>query len=256
MLRNILQKHSSTILTVLGITGMVTTVGLAIKATPKATEVIKKDIEENHSDKPEEFTKLDAFKSTWKYYIPTMAVGGATIICVIGISGLNRKYQASLISAYGLLDQSYQKYRNAAKTVYGEEADDTIMAEVAKETYVYDSGSGGFIFDPAKDKSDEILFYDHYSERYFNSTMAAVINAEYHVNRNLSLGAFVTPNDFYEFLGISEIEGGDEVGWYQTTLYEGGYSWLDFEHHFTELEDGMECYVIYTAFNPSTHEEE
>lgn len=50
-----------------------------------------------------------------------------------------------------------------------------------------------------------VLFYDGYSQRYFESKISQVLQAEYHLNRNFAIGADVTLNDFYLFLGIDRI---------------------------------------------------
>ena len=40
------------------------------------------------------------------------------------------------MSAYVMLNESYKQYRSPAKTVYGEDADDKIHAEMAKDAMV------------------------------------------------------------------------------------------------------------------------
>ena len=72
---------------------------------------------------------------------------------------------------------------------------------------------------------EQRLFYDSFSKRYFQATISQVLQAEYHINRNMVLGAFVTLNDFYDFLGISHVEGGDVVGW---LMFDSMY-WIDFD---------------------------
>ena len=47
----------------------------------------------------------------------------------------------------------------AANTVYGEDADSKIIAEVAKKKYI--SADGCYIYDPDSD-SEELLFYDSF----------------------------------------------------------------------------------------------
>ncbi|MCG5029675.1 DUF6353 family protein, partial [[Ruminococcus] torques] len=58
-------------------------------------------------------------------------MGVSTIACIFGANALNQKKQASLMSAYVMLNESYKQYRKSAKTVYGEDADDKIHAEMA-----------------------------------------------------------------------------------------------------------------------------
>jgi hypothetical protein len=217
---------------------------MAVKATPKAIELLEKAKEE----KGEELTKTEAVKTAGPVYIPAVAVCAASILCIFGANVLNKKKQASLAGAYALLNQSYKRYRNAAKTVYGEDADSKIQAQIAEDRYI---SADGYALLPDSDAAGEnILFYDEWSQRYFTSTMAAVINAQYHLNRNLNLRGEASLNEFYEFLGIDKIDGGDDLVWDMEELVVGGVVWLDFVNRKVKMEDGMECYMVTAVYGP------
>mgnify|MGYP000867048717 CR=1 FL=1 len=90
----------------------------------------------------------------------------------------------------------------------------------------------------------------------FNMPISQVLQAEYHLNRNFALGGgFITLNQFYEFLGIEPVPGGDEVGW----MVSDGLYWVDFDHQRTVVDDGLngevECWIIDAPFPPVTYEE-
>lgn len=240
-----LKKNSPTILSCVAAVGVVASTVLAVKATPKALRAIENATDE----KGEELTKLETIKVTAQLYIPTAITCVSTIVCILGANALNRKQQASLISAYALLDDTFKKYRKAAVDVYGEDADSKIKAETAKLTYV--SCDGYSIYNPDMDfESEQLLFYDFFGQRYFNATLAAVINAQYHLNRNLYLRGYASLNEFYDFIGIDSVENGDEMGWNMDHLMTGGLLWLDFENKHTKMEDGMECCIIAPFVDP------
>lgn len=244
-----LKNYSPTILTGMAVIGFITTTVMAIKATPKAIDILKKCEDE----KGEPLTKKEMIRPTLITYAPTLIVGVSTIICIISANTLNKKQQTSLISAYALLQDSFKKYKQAAKKVYGQDADIKIRAEMAEETMVYSIGAFSEIctYDPRNDNSDNMLFFDFYSKRYFNAKFAAVLNAEYHINRNLALGAVVSINDFYDFIGIEPIKDGDDVGWELYYIMEKNDSqWLDFLNEPTQMEDGMECCIITPIIDP------
>lgn len=245
-----LKRSSPTILTCIGAIGVVATSVMAVKVTPKAVDLIRADSRQNHDGDPYAYTKLEAVQSCWRCYIPAALVGLSTISCIFGANILNKRNQASLVSAYVMLSESYQKYRKAANAVYGEEADSRIKAQMAKDTYV--SADGYSVYSSDLDpESERILCYDLFSQRYFTATMAAVLNAQYHVNRNLCLRGDSTINEFYEFLGLDEIKYGDEIGWSLDELMEGGIMWLDFENSRAVMDDGMECCVISPLWDPN-----
>lgn len=242
-----LKKNSPTILTCVGAVGMVATVILAIKATPKAVETVKKDAPEK-LDVEKANDKLEIVKSCWRYYIPCAAVGAATLACMFSANALNKRREASLAAAYAILQQSYKWYKKAANEVYGDEADSKIEAEAAKAVYI---SADGETYSPSLDaKSEDVLFYDLFSQRYFTSKMAAVINAEYHLNRNLIIRGYANVNEFYEFLGVDSIEGGDDIGWDAGAMLSQGFEWLDFENSPVTIDDGLECFTIGALCDP------
>lgn len=245
-------SKQSTVLSCIGAVGVVTTAVMAAKATPKATVILENERYERSyktnkdSRYYQDLMPLEVVQLTWKCYIPAALVGLSTIACIFGANILNKRQQASLTSAYALLNESYKKYRKAAKSVYGEDADSKIAIEAAKEMYVSADGYG--VYSPDLDDSEKILFYDEYSKRYFNSTMASVINAQYHFNRNLTLRGDAYLNEFYTFLGLEPVIDGEVLGWSMDDL--DGYFWLDFQNRLVQLEDGLECYVIHVPFDP------
>jgi hypothetical protein len=224
----------------------------AVKATPRAVDLIKAESRRvyNHDGDSYISTKLEAIQACWRCYIPAALVGLSTIFCIFGANVLNKRNQASIVGAYTLLNQSYKQYKEAANSVYGEDADSKIKAQMTKNVYV--SADGCSLYSKDLDaESENILFYDLYSQRYFRAPIASVLNAQYHINRNLSLRGDVTVNEFYEFLGIDKIDYGDEIGWSMDDLMESGLLWLDFENGHVEMDDGMECCVISAFLDPT-----
>lgn len=126
-----LKKNASTILTCFGAGGVVATVALAIKATPKALDKIQcaqidkgeeilHKLREGALEKSDtgyilpKLTAIETLQVCWKEYLPTVAVGTGSLICIFGANVLSRRQQASLASAY---------QANAAKTSANDAAD-------------------------------------------------------------------------------------------------------------------------------------
>ena len=247
-----LKRGSPTILTCIGAIGVVATSIMAVHATPKALTMIHKDSRLKHDGDPYAYSKMEAVESAWKCYIPTILVGTSTIVCIFGANILSKRQQAALTSAYTLVNNAYQEYKNKVKELYGEETHQKIIDSIVKENCkdVYISAPGfcdcsSLDFDE-HNPEDNRLFYDVFSNRYFESSVIRVIEAEYHLNRNWWLGAGICLNDFYELLGLDAIDGGEELSWFP----EDGINWIDFNHHKTVLDDGLEVYVIEFVFTP------
>lgn len=130
-----LKRGSPTVLTCLGVAGVIATTVSAVMTTPKAIEKIRKDSLINHDGDPCGYSKTEAIKSAWVYYIPSTVIGVSTIICIVGANVLNRHQQAALSSAYALINKSYNEYKEKLKELYGEEAHQKIIDSIAKERY-------------------------------------------------------------------------------------------------------------------------
>ena len=100
--------NASTILTGLGIIGIAATTIATVKAIPKTLRLI----EEAEKEKGAKLTKWETVKIASPSYISTAGLCLVTMACIIGAEILNQKRQASLLSTYVLLDQSYKDYRS------------------------------------------------------------------------------------------------------------------------------------------------
>ena len=226
------KRNASTILTCVGGIGVVATTAVAVKDTPKAMQIIEKKTEE----KGEDLTTIEKIKVAGPVYIPAVAIGVSTLACIFGANALSKRSQASLVSAYALLDNSYKEYKNKVEELYGEGADARVKGEVARDKYNAD--------DISRD-DEKLLFYDYFSERYFESTMEEVMQAEYEINRELHTKDYAYLNEFYDILGLDHIQSGWDLGWSMGASYAHYWkTWIDFRHEKVEMEDGMECYII------------
>lgn len=228
-----LKKHSSTILTVASSAGVITTAVLSVKATPKALILL----EEAKKEKSDELSVFETVKVAWKPYIPAAISGVSTIACIFGINYLSIKNQASLMSAYALLDNSYKEYRNKVNEIYEDGADIKVRQEIASSKY-----------DKNKKVEDgKILFFDFNGVRFFESTMEQVMYAENAFLEILNGRGYACINEYYDLLGLSHIDGGDQLGW---TALEDNDPYdcheLEFMYEKVLLKGNTECYIIDT----------
>ena len=240
-----IKRNTPTILTCLGAIGVIATAVMAVKETPKALTLLENTKEE----KGEELTKLEKFKIAGPVYIPAVITGVATIACVFGSNTISKNQQATLISAYALLENSYKEYKKKTEELYGEDAGRQIREEIAKDKYTGD----GISLDDNKE-----LFYDFYSGRYFESTKEEVLWAQYETNRRMFVNYSVGLNEYYELLGLESRPEYDMLGW-TCGLIEEMYQrpWIEFDSEETiidndaEQNEGMRCIIINILFEPS-----
>lgn len=243
------KRNGATILTCLGGAGVIATTVMAVKATPKALA----SVEAAEKEKGEELTKLEYVRTVTHVYIPTIVTGTATIACIFGANVLNKRHQASLASAYALIDSSYKEYKAKVKELYGEETHNeivnSIMVEKAEDKYINSSYlCSNCDLSVEESGSEPRIFYDVHSGRYFESTIERVMNAEYHLNRNYILRGYSYLNEFYDFLGLSPTDYGSVMGWAPA---DDGMYWIEFNHRKAALNDGTPVYIIDMPFEPT-----
>lgn len=232
-------RNGSTILTCMGGVGLVATAVLTAQATPKAMT----RVENARDEKGEELTKVETVIAAAPAYIPPVITGIAALACMFGATSLNKRQQASLVSAYALLDNSYKEYKKKVGELYGEDANGKVKEEIAKDKYKESE---------LKPSGDLKLFYDDFSGRLFESTIEKVQTAEYNINRDLSMQGYATLNEFYDYLGLVPIEGGGDLGWSAAMNFDYYWQqWIDFGHHKTTMGDDLECIMI-TMFSEPT----
>lgn len=224
-----LRKASPTILSYVGAAGVLATIVEAVRATPEAIERIKYDSRFNHDGDSYAYTKLEAIRSAWKCYIPTALYGISTIACILGSNALNKRQQATLTSAYMLLNNTY-------KEISKKDEDGESRKAVVKEQNVH----------PTLLDSEDALFYEFNHGDFFNRKQIDVLSAEYELNQKFISQGYACLNDFYDLIGLPKTPVGYELGWCETD----GYPWIDFEHELVELEDGMQCYLIHLPDPP------
>ena len=229
---NYVNKNGATILSFVAVAGVVATTVSAIKATKKYEQLLH----EKRADTCGELDPMDKVRIAIPTYAPTVLLGVTTIGCIFGSNHMNKQKQAALTSAYVALDASFKQYKEAAKKVYGEDADEKIMEEYIR---------GDECMEKISLYGEDRLFYEPISRTYFESTLAEVKQAEYLLNRELALTDYVRINDFLRYLGQDETDMGDVLGWSTFGTHElYGHAWIDFKHELVEMEDGLECYII------------
>ncbi len=241
-----LQKNSPTILTGLGVAGLITTVIMAVYATPKAMQLIVEEEEYNekygitNKDGTLTLTPTEIVKAAYKPYIPAAIMGAATIACIVGSNSVNMRRNAALAAIFSLTETAAREYREKVKKVIGEKKEQAVADEIAQDTINKH---------PLKDSSvvitgnGNILCYDKLSGRYFSSDINKIKNVEIEYNQRLIREMWLPLNDLYQELGLEEIALGNDMGWVVERL-------LQFKFSSRLTPDGQPCLVVDYAVGP------
>ena len=234
-----LKRNASTILTVIGSAGVIATAVTAVKVTPKALALL----ENAKTEKGEELTKTEKIKVVGPSYIPAVIIGISTIVCIFSVNVLNRRQQAALISAYTLLDNSYKDYKKKLKQLYGEDSVDKIEEKIVKDEYDEKPC-------PVEDRKE--LFYDNFSQRYFEASTEKVLYAEHALNRRIAYAHGAYLNEFYELLGLEPMDYGEFLGWFCDEICDTSLEYrIEFDHSKIIMDDGLEVTIIHMRTEPT-----
>ena len=228
------KKHSPTILTGVGIAGMITTTILAVQATPKALRLLeekKADISET-----EKLPPIEVVKAAWKVYVPAVLTGILSTVCLIGANSVSQRRGAALAAAYSLSESALKEYREKVVETIGKKKEQAIRDDIAKDRVTANPVREVVVTDRGS-----TLCYDSLSGRYFKSDIETLRRTVNDLNRRMRDEMFISLNDFYcavdnPDLGPTKL--GDRLGW----TIDKGYIDLGFSSQLTA--DGTPCLVL------------
>ena len=253
------RKHSPEILAAVGVVGVVGSTIMACKATTKLSEILDdtkesidkiKEVEQDpkYEDK---YNAEDAKKDLSivyvqsgvkivKLYLPALAIGTASLGCLLASNNILRKRNAALSAAYMTVDKSFKEYRKRVAERFGDEIEKeiryNIKAQQIEETVVDENGTETTVVTEVK-AADPNSYSDY--ARFFDESCAAWKNdPEYNLmflkaqqqyaNDLLKSRGRLFLNEVYRMLGIDETKAGQVVGWIYDPECPVGDNFVDF----------------------------
>jgi len=232
--------NATNILTGLGITGVVTTAYFTGKASFKAAEVIREIEEAEVEGNPKVETTFDKVKLVWPFYIPAASVGVTTVTSIFLANRVASKKMTALAVASGISERALQEYKAKVIQKFGENKETQIRDEIAQDRINMNPPGGVVIID-----SGNVLCYDVWTGRYFESSMEAIRQAENRVNADIINHNYASLSQFYDEIGLDPTPYSDVVGWRIDNLVEVQFSTV-------MSPDKRPCISIDFAVPPST----
>lgn|SRR5215831_2310273 len=206
------KDNAPTILSSIAVGGLIGTVVLAVRATPRALEKLAEIEMEADDEKPAADNSLSAveiIQATWKFYLPAALTGAATIACIIGANQIGLRQKAAVAGAYAMLDSAFREYRNKVAEVVGEKKDQQILDKIAADRVAANPPKNPVVVIG----TGEVMCFDMLTGRYFKSSHEDVRRAENELNREVLQQGHCDQNKFYELLGVDPVDIGNDVGW-------------------------------------------
>lgn len=237
-------KNSPTILTGLSVAGLIATTVMAVKATPKAIQLLEEKQLKEYKDP---MTKKEIIKETWRCYAPAAAMGLVTVGCIVGANSINLRRNAALASVYSISEAALKEYQAKVVETIGRDREKAIKDEIKQEKLVRNPVSKNEVIITGK---GDTLCYDAQTGRYFKSDMETIKSVMNSLSRRLMSDMFISLNDVYSELGLEGTKLGDLVGWH----VDNGLIDPDFG---TQLaEDGRPCLVLDFEVEPKYYDRE
>ncbi len=240
-------KHSPEILIGLGIASAITSTVLAVKATPKALNLIEDakfdkakiwNKEHPDSDKcavSEKLTKSEIVKTAWKCYIPAAISGAASVAFLLGSNSVHAKRNAAIATAYKLSETALTDYKKEVIETIGEEKAKLIQDKVAQKHVDEHPVSNNQVIIAGSGKQ---LCYDGISGRYFESDIQTIRAAVNTINETMVYEMYASLGDFYNEIGLPPTTLSDELGW---NLDDGQ---LEISYGSAISDDGRPCITL------------
>lgn len=227
-----LTKHSPEILTGIGISGMITTTVLAVKATPKALTLL----EDARYEKGSPLKPVEKVKIAWKPYVPAVVTATVSIACLVGANSVHTRRTTALAAAYQLSETALAEYREKVLETLGEKKERAVRETISQERVEKQPVSKSEVYIT---NTGDTLFMDPLSKRYFKSDIELIRRAENNLNKQMlqDITGYVSLNDFYAELGLDYTDVGFDLGWNVDKL-------IDLDFHATQADDGRPCLAI------------
>lgn len=211
-------RNTPTILTTLGVLGVVETGILSYKAGTKGKNIMdekRKDLRDvAPGDKAAKRAVIgEIVKEMTPVVAPPIAMGFATGACIIGSNRVSTRRIAAISAAYSLTETALKDYKQKTTELLGERKATQIRDAISKDKVAKNPP-------PADDSSQIILTgdgdtlcMDNYTGRCFRSNaqkIGAAINRMSYEVRNCM---YVSLNEFWDEIGLERRPIGDDLGW-------------------------------------------
>lgn len=220
-LEQTLTANSPHILTGIGVTGVVATAMLTGRASVKAAQLLAQDEEENGARELRSKFWQRNLRTIAPLYIPPVLVGGITIASILGANQIGVRRAAAMATAYSISERAFEEYRHKVTERLGPGQEQKVRDEIAQDRITANPPSKSEIIITGR---GEVLCYDAYTGRYFQSSMETLRRAQNDLNHSLLTNDYASLGDFYELIGLGRTGMSEDVGWTSSKMLELAFS--------------------------------
>lgn len=206
---DLIKKNSPAILTAFGAVGVVTTAYLTAKVSFRTGEFVMHENTVRAGNDETELTTREIIEASWRFYVPVVLTGAASVACIIGAHAVSSRRQAALIGAYTLSERALTEYREKVAEHIGPKKELAVREAIAKDRIDADKEGQEVVIL----SGNSVICYDVYSGRYFSSDMQTIRKAQNDINAECFQHMYSSLNKFYSLVGLKSLPVGESVGW-------------------------------------------
>lgn len=214
-----INRNSPSILTAIGVTGTLTTAYLTGKASFKAAQILADEQRETESE--EELPLKEKVELVWKLYIPAAATGTVTVASIIFANQIGTRRAAAVAAAYSLTEKAFAEYKDKVAEKLGPTKTQKLKDEIAQDQVNRNPVVSREVIVA---KGGDVLCYDSYTGRYFQSDMETLRKAENEINFQIIHDQYASLSDFYDKIGLPRTHVSDSIGWSADRMLELEFS--------------------------------
>lgn len=231
-----ISNNAPTILSGIAVTTSIATAVLSAKATVAAVADIQDEEIIRGRLYPSDYTMTfrEKVEIVWPHYIPVIASGTVTVVCIIASNRIGNRRAAAMAAAYTMSREAFAEYKDKVVQKLGESKEQKMRDEIAqdqvnrnpvttKEIHITNTG--------------DVICYDSLTGRYFKSNVETIRRAENQINRQIIHDMNASVSDFYNHIGLPTTPYSNQVGW--NTDYP-----LEIKFSSVLADDGVPCVSI------------
>ena len=213
-----INRNSPSILTGLGVSGLIGAGVMAVRATPVALDIVLermevdygKDVHPKAIHAFHQYSLVEVIPIVYKPYIPSV------LLAVLGVSAIflgartNMKRLSTVTTAYGILDQTLRSYEDKIREVVSKTDAKKIQAAVDRDMLVNDPAT---TFNTHNMNGGPDLCYEPMTGRYFYTSADGIRRRFIEVNHDILSDDTVSYNEAMFDLGLPHVDVGNHLGW-------------------------------------------
>ena len=221
--REFADKNSPSLLTGIGIAGLIGTAIMVYKASPKIHYILDgykaaNDLAKTKEEKRENTKQM--LKELAPVVLPPAGLMIATGAAIIGANNVSSRRIAMLSAAYSMSNEALKTLQVKTEEIFDPKRVQQVKDAVAQKK-LDDRNVNTAVDNIILTRDGDVLCLDCYSGRLFRSSAQKIGQSINELSADVQSDMYVSLNDLYDKIGLDRIPMGEDFGWNVDDLNRG-----------------------------------